>query len=241
MGPTITTLLVDLGGLFMHPQLDHKLTTPKSTVPLRRLMSSSIWMEYEVGKLTEEECFGQLADRYGFREEELANKIRHFRSTILYDNDMASIFRGIKAASRTQIILVSNISKPDYEALRERWDETFWSIFDHVFTSSMAGARKPSLRFYRHVLRSTRLVPHEAFVVDDRPENVLAAMSMGMRGTFNMLDLSRTLKNFIENPVERGLAFIQRNAKKFHSTTQDGMIIEEVYAQMLILEVMQDS
>ena len=51
--------------------------------------------------------------------------------------------------------------------------------------------RKPSLRFYRHVLRATHSFPQDTLVVDDWPENVLAAMSLGMRGTSNTTNVSR--------------------------------------------------
>lgn len=237
--PKSTTILVDLGGIFMHPQVDCKLATRDSTVPLRRIMSTSIWMKYEAGQLSDAECFAQLAEEYHFQASELAEVIREYRETIPYDQVAASIFREIKR-SGARIFMVSNISKEDYAILRDRWDDRFWSIFDDVFTSSALGVRKPSLRFYRHVLRATRAVPHRTFLVDDRPENVLAGLSVGLKGTFDTSELYRTLTNFISDPVERGLAFLRRQAGHFPTTTQHGETIAENYAPLLILEALQD-
>ncbi|KAL2826538.1 HAD-like protein [Aspergillus pseudoustus] len=237
--PKITTLLVDLGGVFFHPEVETKLATAESTVSLRRLMTTSIWMNYEVGKLNEDECFAQLAKLYRFATEDLANLIQKFRGSVNYDRDLAAAFRAIRRTSQVRIFLVSNISSNDYQALRERWDDEFWSLFDDVFTSSMLGVRKPSPRFYTHVLRATRSNPQTIFTIDDNPENVLMAISVGMRGTSCIADLPRTLANITSDPVERGIAFLKRNAGRFPSVTQDGAEIEENYAPLLILEALQ--
>ncbi|CRG84334.1 hypothetical protein PISL3812_01631 [Talaromyces islandicus] len=233
------TILVDLGSVFMHPQLEYKLPTPKSSVSLRRIMSTSVWMNYETGLISEKECFSQLAEEYNFQESDLAAMIQNFRETITWDQAAASIFKEIKR-NGTRIFLVSNISKEDYAALQNRWDDEFWSIFDGVFTSSTLRVRKPSLRFYRQVLRATRAVPHHTFVVDDRPENVLSALSVGMKGTFDVSELYRTLTNFVGDPVARGLAFLRRQDGKFPTTTQNNEVIAENYAPLLILEALKD-
>ncbi|OOO05326.1 HAD-superfamily hydrolase subfamily IA variant 3 [Aspergillus oryzae] len=237
--PRVTTILVDLGGVFMHPQLESKLATRESAISLRRIMSTAVWMDYEAGQLSDRECFDQLAKEYHFQASDLAQIIKSFRDTICYDQATASIFKEIKQ-SGTRIFLVSNISKEDYAALRHRWDDEFWSIFDRVFTSSDLGVRKPSLRFYRQVLRATRALPHETFFLDDRPENVLAALSVGMRGTFNMSELYRTLNNLVGDPVQRGLGFLRRQRGHFPTTTQHGEPIAENYAPLLILEALKD-
>ncbi|KAE8151797.1 HAD-like protein [Aspergillus avenaceus] len=240
MKPSSTTVLVDLGGIFMYPQLETELKTTLTSITLRRIMSSATWMSYEAGKLSESECFHQLSDQYGFEVNDLLETIQCFRATISYNKDLASAFQELKEASDAKFVLVSNISDPDYLALRQRWDDGFWSIFDHVFTSSMLGVRKPSLRFYRQVLRATRTVPQRAFIIDDRPENVLAALSLGMHGTFCTKNIPRTLTNLLGDPVQRGLAFLQRNVGQIFTTTQHGETIEEIYAPLLILEVLKD-
>lgn len=103
----------------------------------------------------------------------------------------------------------------------------------------MLGIRKPSLRFYRHVMRATHSFPQDTFVVDNRPENVLAAMSLGMRGTSSTTNVSRALTSLTGNPVKRGLESLQRNAGPFHCATQDGTIIDENYTALLILDATQ--
>jgi hypothetical protein len=64
--PKSTTILVDLGGIFTHPPFEKKLEAHGSTLYLRRIMSTSDWMSYECGQLSEQECFAKLADEYHF-------------------------------------------------------------------------------------------------------------------------------------------------------------------------------
>ncbi|KAJ5092857.1 HAD-like protein [Penicillium angulare] len=163
------------------------------------------------------------------------NEVAKFtETTILVDLGEIKKIEGITIA------LVSNISEPDYNALRRRWDDSFWNTFDHVFTSWKLGVRKPSLRFYQNVLRATRAVPQETLFIDDQTENVLAAMSLGMRGIVGNHDLSRTLKNVLGDSIERGFSFLRQNAGRLYTTTCDGDSIDENYAQLLILEVIND-
>ncbi|PYI35256.1 HAD-like protein [Aspergillus indologenus CBS 114.80] len=238
--PSNPTIFVDLGGTFVHAPADYALKTGDTTVPLGRVLSSSIWMEYEVGKLTEQECFTQAADLFGCDAKDLEAVVLELRATLAYDLRMLSVFKTLKQTPGVKVVLITNISEGEYRALRERWDEAFWSTFDHVFPSWEVGVRKPSLRFYRHVLRATRSSPHRSLVVDDRPENVLAAMSLGMRGQVGTNGISRVLGNFVGDPVARGLAFLRQHAGKLYSTTEDGDSIEENYAQLLVLEAFND-
>jgi FMN phosphatase YigB (HAD superfamily) len=235
-----TTILVDLGGIFLDVPVGCQLTAGESSISMGRILSSSPWMDYEIGKIGEDECFERVAGLYGFQVKDLRELVYNLRETLTYDENMLSIFKEIKQTPGVTIALVSNISEPEYHAIHRRWDNTFWSTFDHIFTSWMLGVRKPSLRFYEHVLRATRATPRETLLIDDQPENVLAAMSLGTSGIVGTIDISRKLKNFVGDPIERGLAFLRLNAGKLYSTTVEGDSIDENYAQLLILEVTKD-
>lgn len=236
LGLKAKAIFVDLGGVFMHPKSDLTLGPDGSGIPLRRAMTSSIWMEYETAKISQEECFSRLADKYSFPVENLTAMIQGFRKTIPYEKEIVSIFRKIKGSSPIKIYLVSNISDPDYQALRELWGDEFWTLFDGVFTSAMVGERKPSLKFYRHILRATEMRPQDVIYVDDAAENNLAAASIGIRPTFTLLDLGRSLANMLYDPIERGHQYLKRHAKNHITATQNGETIDEVYAQLLILD-----
>lgn len=237
---TKTTILVDLGGIFVHPPVNHKLGDGKSSIKLGRILSSSPWMDLETGKIGEDECFARVAELYGLQAENLKEVIANLRDNVAYDEKMLSLFKEIKQIPGVTVNLASNISEPDYQALHRRWGDSFWGTFDGVFTSGKLGVRKPNLSFYQKVLRETRAVPEETLFIDDQTENVLAAMSLGIRGIVGIDDLARKLKNFIGDPVERGLGFLDKYAGKHYTITTGGDSIDENYAQLLILEATQN-
>lgn len=200
-------------------------------------------MTYECGKLGEEECYQLLEDQYGLQEGGLATAIRKGREASDYDHDLvASLWAFKKSTPGVRFIMASNISLPDYTALQERWGHPFWSLFDYSFPSCKVGVRKPSPRFYRHLLRNTGASPHHTVFVDDRPENVLAAAALGMRGVlFEAADaLSRSLRSLVGDSVERGRAYLTSNAGQ-HFSTIDGEVVLENYSQLLILDTTSDS
>jgi hypothetical protein len=73
-------------------------------------------------------------------------------------------------------------------------------------------------------------------------ENILSARSLGMYGI--VFDDSRTviraLHNLLGDPVERGRQYLTSNAKKLLSVTDNSILLEENFTQLLILEATRD-
>ena len=46
----------------------------------------------------------------------------------------------------------------------------------------------------------------------------------------------RQLRNLLDDQVKRGREFLNRNAKKMHSIADNGIVIKENFAQLLILD-----
>ncbi len=136
---------------------------------------------------------------------------------------------------------MSNISQPDYEALRSISSDMDWSIFDDIFTSFAAGRRKPELGFYRHTLSQASLDPSRTIYIDDKLENVLSARSQGLHGLMyhNPTELKQSLLNLLGNPVLRGQDYLKQNAGHLTSKCA-GLAIQENFAQLLILDMTND-
>lgn len=141
---------------------------------------------------------------------------------------------------RLSVYAMSNISKEDYDVLKTK--NADWTIFDRIFTSGHAGMRKPDLGFYRYVLEEIQTSAQSAVFVDDKFENVFSARSLGMTGivfdtTNNVI---RSLRNLCGDPVERAKQYLMSNAKQMHSVAENGMVIRDNYAQLLLLEATHD-
>lgn len=218
-------------------------TTPTSIPPetLRKILISNIWVRYECGKLTEEEYYRLVAQQYGFTPEEVACAFQHARDSLQPDDRLISFIKQLKAELKgnLRVFAMSNVSQPDYDVLRSK--PTDWSIFDHVFTSAAAGMRKPNLCFYQHVLQAIGCNTASTVYVDDKPENVLAAKSLGIHGVVfdNPENLQTTLRYLMGDPLRRGREYLDSHAGKLFAVTETGLTIEDTHAELLILEITQ--
>lgn len=214
---------------------------------IHNIISSPTWFDYERGRLSENECYAQIGEEFLLEPEEIRQAFQQARDSLKADDKLLALIRNLKAETGNQlrIFAMSNISVPDYEVLRTKPAD--WSIFDEIFTSGAAGERKPSLGFFRKVISATGIDPNRTIFVDDRPENVLSARSLGLYGiTFENADVvSRALRNLIGDPVSRGREFLRQNAGRLLSvtdTTEKHPAIElrENFAQLMILDATND-
>ncbi|KAL4951902.1 HAD-like protein [Aspergillus filifer] len=215
------TILVDHGCLLVYPAVNYTLAVGDSSIDMSRALRSSIWMAYEAGKISEEECFAQAAALYGFQVEDLRAIICDLRQTLTYDVKMLSTFQEIKQTPSVQVVLVSNIADPEFQFLSRRWDGAFLSTFEYILTSRELGVRAPSLRYYEHVLRAIQALPSSTVLIDNEPENVLAGMSLGTRVVLPCVSATK-----------------RRETVHYHFF--DGHSIDENYAQLLTLEATED-
>lgn len=60
----------------------------------------------------------------------------------------------------------------------------FYDLFEQIFYSHEMGMRKPNPEIYLKTLETAGIKPHETLFIDDLPENVVAAESVGMNGLY---------------------------------------------------------
>jgi epoxide hydrolase-like predicted phosphatase len=244
--PSPKALIFDLGGVFTTSKLDSvHFETGKNTISFDRLTRTSVWMSYECGKISEDECYSTLAESYGFPVAELYDAIKKGRERADYDKSLISFLSTLKKShgDSLKILMMTNISQPDYQALKDKWGPSFWSVFDRVFASSENGVRKPSPRFYYKVLQELRVSPRETFFVDDLIENMITAKAIGIRGLLfqSSQQTISVLTNLLGDPMERGRAWLKANARKLDTTTDCGaVVVKENYSQLLIYEATRD-
>lgn len=233
-------IIFDLGDVLFTWSPDTTTSLPAKTI--RDIISSAIWMEYETGRIEQDACYHQVAHNLSISALEVAEAFSQARNSLQPNNAMLSFIHELKEASRgaVKVYAMSNISKEDYAVLSTKMAD--WSVFNRVFTSGHAGMRKPDFSFYHHVLEETKLAPEEAIFVDDRMENVLAARSLGIKSIVfdRNSTVTRTLSNIFDDPVRKGYEYLYRNARRFDSITDSGVVVPENFAQLLILDATHD-
>jgi len=238
--PRCRILVFDLGDvLFSWSPVTSTSISPKQ---LKRILSSTVWREYECGRHSEDECYRLVGGKFSLDPAEVRQAIVDARTSLVPDNVFIDFIRDLQTEARgtLRIFAMSNISAPDYEVARGKPAD--WSIFERVFTSADAGMRKPDLCFYKFVLDEIKADPTSVVFVDDRFENVLAARSLGINGIVfdDVQRVRQALRYFVSEPESRGQAFLKDRAGRLESETNLGQTVPENFAQLLILEATND-
>ena len=206
-------------------------------------MTSPIWRLYECGKITEAECYKRAGVEHSVDAAEIARSFEYARKSLSPNAELLSFIAHLKQESggTLRVFAMSNISQNDFAALLAK-KSTDWTVFDRIFTSAAAGMRKPDLCFYRHVVEETGCNPATSVFVDDKAENVFSARSLGMHGIVyhDLASARATLLNLVGDPIRRGQAFLESRRGGHTSVTDTGLIVEENFSQLLILEATGD-
>ncbi|KAF1937076.1 HAD-like protein [Clathrospora elynae] len=236
-----TSLILDLGDVLAHYSPEG-LDLPTSAFQLKYILSSSDWFDHECRRLSRDECFERVKQTFKVEPEDLRETLRLLASSMTYDNGLIDLVRYLKKESNEElkVYLASNISEDDWQTLKPAVES--WAIFDGIFTSFKLGTRKPDQDFYLRILEATGTDPEKALFVDDKPENLVTAQMLGYRGVQGGpgRNVSEQLRNAFGDPAARGQAWIQANAKHMWSLTNTGVILEDQFAQLMILHITRD-
>ncbi|KAI9461528.1 Haloacid dehalogenase-like hydrolase-domain-containing protein [Russula earlei] len=234
--PRSRVLILDLGDvLFSWSPVTSTSITPKM---LKYFLSSSVWREFECGRLSEDECYRLVGEKFALNSGEVRQAILDARASLQPDNSFMDFIRKLQAETEgaLRIFAMSNISAPDFAVARGKPAD--WSIFERVFTSADARMRKPDLTFFKFVLEEIKVESSSVVFVDDSIENVLAARSLGINGIVfdDVKRVRQALRYFVCDPVSRGQTFLEERAGRLESENNIGENVSENFAQLLILE-----
>ncbi|SJL17034.1 uncharacterized protein ARMOST_20575 [Armillaria ostoyae] len=235
------TIICDLGDVLFTPPLQSSRTL--STKYFRLIFSSSTWFEYEKGRISQEACYNHLGHELCLNPVNIRKACEERHASLRSNTNLVNFLRELKDSNQgaLRIFAMSNLSQPDYEALRRDSSDVDWSLFDGIFTSFAAGRGKPDPGFYRYTLSQASLDPSRTIFIDDKPENVLSACSQGLHGLVyrDLTELKRALLNLLGDSILRGQRFLKENNGRLISMCS-GVVIQENLSQLLILELTND-
>jgi len=78
-----------------------------------------------------------------------------------------------------RLAVLSNFT-PDLNEYLEKYKISHF--FEQVFISAVLRMKKPDPAIYRHALKEMNALPQESLFIDDKEENIAAALNLGMRG-----------------------------------------------------------
>lgn len=105
--------------------------------------------------------------------------------------------------------------------------------------------RKPDLCFFEHVIKEIGVHPSEMIMIDDTPENICAARSLGMHAILvhkSLPSASKILLQLLQDPIERAQAFLKDNAREHHSVVEgrEELTLKDNFSQLMIWELTDD-
>lgn len=231
----VRAVIFDLGDVLF--TWSSKTNTTITSAILRKILSSTVWFEYECGHLPQSACYERIGEDFSVKASQVAEAFAQARESLQPDDKMLAFLKGLKETTSVKAYAMSNVGREDFASLSKKMD---WSLFDRVFTSGDVGMRKPDLGFFRHVLEEIGLDSEQVVFVDDKRENVLAADGLGIRSIVFDDCTVQTLQALLDTPISRAFDFLYRNAKHLDSITDSGVVIPDNFAQLLILEAIQD-
>lgn len=181
--PNITTLFFDMGGVILRTE---------DRVP-RQKLADKYGMTYaeidafvftcdaskkaSIGIIKEEQLWEDVANRLGISQAEADIFHQEFFAGDVIDRRIVDLLRSSKGKYRTG--LISNA----WSGLRN-WMESqgVADAFESLVFSAEKGIVKPRAEIYQIAMRELNAKPEESIFVDDMPENINAANTLGMRG-----------------------------------------------------------
>ena len=93
------------------------------------------------------------------------------------DERMVDVIKSLQSQGK-RVVCGTNTMAAHYQRHSARRD---YSLFDVVYASHIMGIIKPCPEFWAYILCEEKVLPEEAFFVDDLEENILAAEKMGLK------------------------------------------------------------
>jgi putative hydrolase of the HAD superfamily len=181
----ISTLLWDIGGVLLTNGWDRQQREAVLTrfgldsqeFERRHAEVDQAWERDEIGvdEYLRQTVFYQARS---FTQAEFL-EVMYTQSAVLDDSGIG-ILRQLSASEQYVLATVNNESRAMNEFRLAKFD--LLDDFDAFFSSCYLGIRKPDRRIYQVALDVLQRDPEEVIFIDDRPENVAAAASLGIHG-----------------------------------------------------------
>jgi putative hydrolase of the HAD superfamily len=181
----IKTILFDMGNVLIefNPKvIVSAFCEDKISIELltQEIFMKEEWMALDRGVMSEEDAESSICLRLPSSLHTLVHTLfQAWPQTVIVEEKMISLVKQLKAKGY-QLYLASNASIRfyDYKDKIKALDE-----FDGLMISADVHHIKPEVEFYLSLMSRFNLDPKTCFMIDDREENILGALVVGIQGT----------------------------------------------------------
>ncbi len=183
------TIIFDMGGVLVNLDWDSVCTRLQEHSGL-----ADVRPDVVNGPIVQSAMLGHLTSHP--YHEALCEKLA---ASISYE-EFIEIWNGLLSANESIVPVVERLKRDNHLVLASNTDPIHFQSaverfpvlknFGQRFLSYEMGLLKPDPDFYRHVLRMIGSPATDCIFIDDRPENVKSALSVGM-SSFNFVGVSQ--------------------------------------------------
>ena len=135
---------------------------------------ATIVRDADVGAITQDEMFRRLSKIARVSPDRLHDE---FWSFVKIDPDMVSLIEQLR--TRQRVALLTNAHTPFFRQIAAKYD--LERLFEIILVSSEEGLAKPDPAFYRLMVERLGVAAGDCLFIDDNPENLQAARTVGMQ------------------------------------------------------------
>jgi len=180
----IRNVIFDLGNVLISfrpsEYLDTKeyLLEKKETI-LKDIFNAREWLQLDNGDITISEAINSINERSNLSKEEIAH-IFNLRTDLMVPLDQnVNLLPDLKKRGY-RLFYLSNFPIDIFHEVKSGY--YFFNYFDGGIISAEVRFSKPHKRIYEILLEKYSLLPEESLFIDDLEINVMAAMTVGMKG-----------------------------------------------------------
>lgn len=147
------------------------------------------WTKALVGSISEDEFWKTVCEKCGLDINKAKTDL--YNSPVLRKN----VIKIAEKLKKDYVISITSDHAPDFFSFLDK-KYKITKNFDHVFTSFDLHLTKQRKSFFEYVLKKLEIKPEECLLIDDRPENVKNACSIGIKTIYlkKARELSKQLR-----------------------------------------------
>jgi len=167
--------IFDMGGVVLHNvfELSEILKNHNVDLDISGLYRDEFMSDYSSGRIDEQQYWAGFNSKYGTGIEAPQWGL-HFNPQL--DSAMVEMIINLKKTNR--VVCGSNTIEPHWRKSVERDD---YKCFHKVYASHLMGVAKPNPLFWESILDREGYSAGDTVFIDDFPENVKAAKSLGIK------------------------------------------------------------
>ena len=184
-------IIFDLGGVILN--IDYRLTiaafeklgVKNADLFYSKKVQNPIFDKIEIGEITANYFLDELQKKTNNAE------IKHLESAwnaMLLDLPESRLNHIQKLSKNYKIFLLSNTNEIHINAFRKKIGEKRWlqfsSLFTKMYLSHEIGFRKPNKEAFQIILDENKLKANNVFFIDDSPQHIKAARSLGIQSHY---------------------------------------------------------